>query len=114
MIDRIVLRLECVDDDAAQAARIMRKTGNTARVGQRSVRRVMAMDRASAARPWVARVVGWAVNGSPLREFIKGLKDYSAANSVGSRGVYMFFILTPGHLYEINDMRKNDRWNFLF
>lgn len=36
------------------------------------------------------------------RDFLDGKKDYSQANSVGSRGVYLFYVLRPGIVYEVH------------
>lgn len=61
--------------------------------------------------PWVARLLGRTARGF-RREFAEGVKDYTHANSVGSRGVYVFYALPPG-LYEVNEpvrWRRNDRY----
>jgi len=51
-------------------------------------------------RAWIAKIVGYDSKYIYKRNFIKGIKDYSHANSVGSRGVYKYYHLTDG-LYEI-------------
>lgn len=53
-------------------------------------------------QPWVARIIGPDEKYSLRREFIRGRKDYSLANSIGSRGVYLYFYLSPG-VYEVNE-----------
>jgi hypothetical protein len=63
-------------------------------------------------RPWVARIIAIHADGFIERQFIHGVKDYSHANSIGSRGVYIHYALDPG-LYEINertDWLKARRW----
>lgn len=51
-------------------------------------------------RPWVARIK-WDPELRRLhRDFQRGDKDYSEANSVGSRGVFLYFAIEPG-LYEV-------------
>lgn len=52
-------------------------------------------------RPWVARLIGFDERLSFTREFVRGQIDYSRANSVGSRGVYLYFPLKDG-IYEVN------------
>jgi hypothetical protein len=53
---------------------------------------------------WVAEIIGLDhTTGRIKRKFLDGLKDYSNANSVGSRGVHKYYVLTGGPLYEIVD-----------
>jgi hypothetical protein len=49
--------------------------------------------------PWVAQITGIHEQFTFERQFIRGQKDYSRANSQGSRGVFLYFHLGPG-LYE--------------
>lgn len=56
--------------------------------------------RATRSRPWVARIVGIDERFGLAREFVRGQKDYRDANSVGSRGVYYYYLLEPG-VYEV-------------
>jgi len=55
----------------------------------------------SVSRYWVAEILG----NHPLykynRKFISGKKDYTHANSKGSRGVFVWYILETGKIYEI-------------
>lgn len=44
-----------------------------------------------------------AMGGRIERRFVKGMKTYAEANSTGSRGVYLYFVLSEGPLYEIFD-----------
>jgi hypothetical protein len=53
-------------------------------------------------KPWVARITGLDEKFGFKREFLRyDQKDYSRANSVGSRGVYQYYVLSDG-LYEVN------------
>jgi hypothetical protein len=52
-------------------------------------------------RPYVAEITGPDPKYKWKREFLRGDKDYSQANSKGSRGVYMHYILEPGRVYEV-------------
>jgi hypothetical protein len=55
-----------------------------------------------AVRPWVARILGLDEHTGLQREFLRRYqKDYSRANSIGSRGVYAYYVLDPG-LYEVS------------
>lgn len=60
------------------------------------------------ARPWVARITGRDARFGLRREFVRGVKDYSRANSVGSRGVYRYFFLASG-VYEVNELQSWSR-----
>lgn len=52
--------------------------------------------------PWVAEIQGIDPTYGFQREFLKCMKDYSGANSKGSRGVIYTFVLYPGVLYEVS------------
>lgn len=63
-------------------------------------------------RPWVAEILGTDDRYEFERRFLHGFRDYSRANSVGSRGIYEVFDLEPGKVYEINEFtswRGRDR-----
>jgi hypothetical protein len=93
---RAVLKLEMIGDDyfwnnrhggwsADKSLRYQRKLG-----GNKSP-------------SWVARLTG--KNGPILvREFQRGVRDYAAANSTGSRGIFTYYPLSDG-IYEVNDRR---------
>jgi len=51
--------------------------------------------------PWVARITGIDERYGLAREFVRCHKDYSRANSTGSRGIYAYYILGDG-IYEVN------------
>lgn len=53
-------------------------------------------------RYWVARIAGTDARYGFRRQFMRGHKDYSEANSVGTRGVFVFYMLGLG-LYEIKE-----------
>ena len=52
--------------------------------------------------PWVAEITGKYPSGKLQRTFVRSNRDYSRANSKGSRGVYLWFILESDHLYEVH------------
>ncbi len=53
-------------------------------------------------KPWVARLTGLDAKRGFMREFVRGRKDYSRANSVGSRGVFYHYMLDDNAVYEVN------------
>jgi hypothetical protein len=55
-------------------------------------------------QPWVAEITGIRPSGRFEHRFLSGKKDYSRANSAGSRGVYCFFHLWPDRIYEVNEL----------
>jgi len=50
---------------------------------------------------WVDLVTGIKPHGL-IKERIEGHADYSNANSVGSRGVYIYYILQDGNIYHVS------------
>src|SRR5690606_3140634 len=53
-------------------------------------------------RPWVDELV--ASSGEIRRVRLVGYKDYSEANAVGSRGIYYYYHLREGRVYEIREI----------
>jgi len=61
---------------------------------------------------WVARITGTDPKYKYNRLFIKGRKDYSKSNSIGSRGIFIYYELDDG-IYEIKERiawTKSDRY----
>ncbi len=52
--------------------------------------------------PWVAEILGRHSHFKLDRRFLPSKRDYSRANSKGSRGVYLWYILESDKLYEVN------------
>ncbi len=52
------------------------------------------------ARQWVAQITGLHPKYKFEREFIRGHRDYSNANSKGTRGITIIYLLDDGHIYE--------------
>jgi hypothetical protein len=50
---------------------------------------------------WVAEILGYDPTYTYKRRFIRGKKDYLRANSKGSRGVYVYYTLESGKLYQV-------------
>lgn len=55
--------------------------------------------------PFVKKVIG-AQNKNPLLQEIQGKRDYSKANSKGSRGVYIWYILESGFMYYVKEPKS--------
>lgn len=60
---------------------------------------------------FVAEITGFHPKFKYERKFLKGQKDYSEANSKGSRGVYVYYYLEEGKIYDVKKpvSWKNDR-----
>jgi hypothetical protein len=64
-------------------------------------------------KPWVAEITGLSLKFKFERKFIGGQLDYEKANSIGSRGVYLYFILEENKIYEIYkhlSWKKSERY----
>ena len=57
---------------------------------------------------WVAQITGFCSKFKYKREFLPFKKDYSKSNSTGTRGVYAYYILKEGCLYEVSEPTS---WN---
>lgn len=64
-------------------------------------------------RAWVAEIVGYEDKFYYARRFLRPVVDYSDANSVGTRGVYRYYWLELGKIYDVSEpltWRKTDRY----
>ena len=52
-------------------------------------------------KPWVAEILGVFSSGKLRRTFLEANWDYKNANSNGSRGVNLWFVLESDKLYEV-------------
>jgi len=93
---KAVLRLEIIGDDYYAHQR-----QKDAKGGHR-YEKYQERFGADKVHPWIARIVGLCPKYGFKREFLSGQKDYSLANSIGSRGVYEYFVLDPG-IYEVHE-----------
>lgn len=65
---------------------------------------------------WVAEITGLCGKFGFKRHFLRGQKDYSEANSVGSRGVYVYYDLPAGKIFEVKEQiswKRDDRYFLL-
>ena len=58
-------------------------------------------------RPWVAEITGPSERFGFERRFVEGMIDFKNANSKGSRGVELHFVLESGRIYEV---RHHGSW----
>ncbi len=97
---KAVLEIELIGDDSYEALRMTnrRRYPELPPCVELRARRLGRPE----LRPWVARVIPIPGSEGYRREMIAYQhKDYSRANSVGSRGVYAYYLLSPG-VYEIH------------
>lgn len=90
-------RLEAIGDDRAQYARLKRN-------GQAAMRPESEghyLSRLDYRQPWVARLLWLALLNDFERVFLRGQRDYREANGSGSRGVYLYYLLDEGPIYEV-------------
>jgi len=107
---RAVLKLEIVGDNYLQRKKLI-ETGRAPCPHIKEWIRILRYGRKQF-RPWVARITGFHNQYGFVREFVTGMRDYTHANSIGSRGIYEYFALSPG-IYEVNEcvkLGKNRRY----
>jgi hypothetical protein len=106
--------LESIGDDARWCEMEKARLRPKWQAGSRRAAAFDAMDRRIALyearpRPWVARLgVGMS------RTFLRGRKDYSQAVEGGARGVFLWYELPEGGVYEVNapiDWTSADRYS---
>lgn len=52
--------------------------------------------------PWVAEILGHTPDGY-RRKFVERKRDYTHANSRGTRGVYCWYLLDEGKVYQVQE-----------
>src|SRR5262245_32437940 len=55
---------------------------------------------------WVAQITGVHERFKYERKFLKGKKDYTHANRKGSRGVFVYYLVESGNVYEVKRSSK--------
>ncbi|MFA7121499.1 MAG: hypothetical protein WC277_08445 [Bacilli bacterium] len=50
---------------------------------------------------WVAEIVGTDAKYGYARRFLRGDYDYSHANAKGTRGIFVWFLLESGRVYDV-------------
>lgn len=104
-----MIGLEAIGDDADFRAKARGSQAHAAAVWQRAlhtgrVQELLLDEERYARRPkaWCARITSRTVSGGFTREFLRGRRDYREANDDGSRGVFKWFELAEGELFEVN------------
>ena len=89
----ITKKIECIGDDCIQWLKQYEKFERTFFPYSSASR--------TKERAWVAIIKDYN-HGKFIREFSRGYKDYSETNSKGSRGVYKYYYLEEGPIYEVS------------
>lgn len=97
----VTLKLEAIADHLAD---LNIQTRRRPEIRRRTPVRLWKYTYGAPWRPWVARITGVRSDGGLCREFIDGQKDFSEANGIGSRGVYYYYHLHPGAVYEVREL----------
>lgn len=93
-----VLKLEAINDD--KIAKLREHRAGKMRMGaQEASGAAGALGR----RPFVKRVTGADHAGRPVKEAMRGFKDYRAATGLGRRGVFYCWNLPHGGCYQIQE-----------
>jgi hypothetical protein len=58
-------------------------------------------------RAWIAEIVGIHPKWKFTRKFKRGKRDFTHASRNASRGVYFYYVLQPGTIYEISNPLSN-------
>lgn len=105
---KAILKIEAIGDNTDQYFKLIRRSYNDVIPG-------LGNWLAGDFKPsyWVAEILGSDKRYKWQRRFLRGKKDYSEANSKGSRGVYVYYTLESGHIYEVNECvtwKRNERY----
>jgi hypothetical protein len=93
---KAILRIELIGDNIRQELKLWTNIGNMAIPG------LGTMTFGSYPRSgWVAEITGFDPKYKYARSFLKFKKDYSRANSKGSRGIFAEYILEEGKIYDV-------------
>lgn len=109
---RHILKLEFIGHDRYSMAKKYPKQIQQT-VNNMGIRQMINFYKCPPSKPWVAEILGLNTEYQFTRKFLKGQIDYSEASGVGSRNVFMYFILQPSTIYEINHpktWRNTDRY----
>lgn len=104
---KATLKVEAIGDNTYQYMRLWIGILNDGALG--------LGDAIGAPKPdyWVAMIVGFDKKFGYSRQFLKAKKDYAKANAKGSRGVFLWFFLESGYVYEVSapkNWKKLDRY----
>jgi len=95
------LKIEAIGDNVDQEMRLWRNIINMSAPGLGDI---------TIGKPiysyWVAQISGHDPKYKYARQFIRGKKDYTLANSKGSRGVFIYYLLESGFVYEVKSSKR--------
>jgi hypothetical protein len=94
---RALIKLELFGDNQRQMFRLCKKA--TALVSPELSEQTFGQNLPPSC--WVAEITGFHPTYKFERRFLKGYKDYSEANSKGSRGIFVSFYPEYGKIYEV-------------
>lgn len=95
-----VLGLEEIGSDAAHRGAVASMGRAEGYLADHRIRQ--AARYAGRPRAWVARITGRDPRYGLAREFVGSKRDFAEANGTGSRGVYRWYELDEGGVYEVN------------
>lgn len=98
---KAVLQIELIGDNVVQEMRIWTRLGNDLIPGTGT-----AVFGGMPSSGWVAEITGFDPKYKYKREFLRFKKDYSQANSKGSRGIYAEYVLGDNKIYDVKDNKQ--------
>ena len=94
------MEIELIGDNVVQMCKLYRNTTNGLVPGLGS------LTFGCPPSGWVAEITGFDDVYKYKREFLRYRKDYSRANSKGSRGVFAEYILESGKVYDVRSNKN--------
>lgn len=98
---KAILEIELIGDNTVQEMRMWRRLGDELIPGTGT-----AIFGGCPPSGWVAEIVNFHEKFKYERKFLKFKKDYSRANSKGSRGVYAEYILEDDKIYDVKNNKQ--------
>jgi hypothetical protein len=99
---KAILSLELRGDNTRQLFRLWNSISD-ANLGKDAGAAILGMPPPAA---WVAEIIGLDKKYKYERRFLQFNKDYSQANSVGSRGVQAVYMLEDGKIYDVKAWKE--------
>lgn len=106
---KATLKIECIGDNDTQFLKFW-KSALTEMVGDKLTESIFGN---IPLKFFVAEITGFHSKFKYERKFLRCKKDYRNANNKGSRGVYAFYILESGKIYDIKhpySWKNHDRY----
>lgn len=96
-----ILRLECINDNMGLSPEML------------FYFKILNHGKGPPNRYWVAEITGLSEKYKYKRRFLEYKKDYTDSNSIGTRGVYAYYILDNDRIYDVSEpisWGKTDRY----